>query len=291
MTGVTGLVECMRPGQWVKNSFVAAPLIFSGNLADPWLGLRAAAAFGLFCLASSGIYLLNDSLDWRADLEHPEKRSRPIPSGRLSPVIASACGVVSVLMAALGGFLVNGPTGFLLSAYVLLNVIYSTFLKHVMLFDLMCIAVGFVLRVLGGGSAVRVECSHWLLMCTFLLALFLALAKRRHELVTLSEGSGKHRRVLMDYKLPWLDQALTLVSAATAVAYALYTVSPETQARFQTDHLIYTFPFVIFGILRYLHLTHQSEGNGNPSSALLSDRQMLLCVSVWVFSCIVIIYL
>lgn len=290
-SSLAALLECMRPVQWIKNSFVLAPLLFSRGLPDPAMDLRALAVFFAFCLGASGIYLWNDSLDWKSDLHHPEKCRRPIPSGRLSPMIATLCGFFLVLAAVTGAFLVNKWAGWVVLSYVTLNFLYSLWLKHIAILDLMCISVGFVLRVAGGGLAIAVVCSHWLLMCTFLLALFLAIAKRRQELVTMSQAAGTHRQVLESYSLPWLDQASTLVAASAVVAYALYAVSPETQARFGTDRLIYTLPFVIFGILRYLHMVHSSDRTGNPTSALLADKQLLLCVSGWAAVCAAIIYL
>jgi 4-hydroxybenzoate polyprenyltransferase len=287
-----GLIECMRPVQWIKNGFVLAPLIFSRYLTDISMDLRALAAFAAFCLAASGVYLLNDSFDWRADRNHPDKRRRPIPSGRLSPQMAAASGLILAFAAIAGAFLINGLTGWVVLSYALLNGLYSLHLKHVAIVDMLCISTGFVLRVEGGGAAIHVTCSHWLLMCTFLLALFLAIAKRRQEVTTPSlDESGTHRSVLASYKLVWLDQSATLVGGAALVSYALYAVSAETVARFGTDRLIYTLPFVVFGILRYLHLVHGSDRAGNPTSALIADKQLLLCVGGWVAACAIVIYL
>ena len=164
-------------------------------------------------------------------------------------------------------------------------------MKHVVIVDLISIALGFVFRVMMGASAIGVQASHWLLMCTFLLALFLGISKRRQELVMLANDSGRHRRVLENYSLPWLDQAGTLLSAATLVAYALYTVAPETQQRFGTDHLIYTLPFVVYGIVRYLHIVHTGGSTGNPTGALLADKPLLGCLAGWILACSATIYL
>lgn len=287
---IRGLLECMRPAQWIKNGFVLAPLVFSANLNRPLLVWREFLAVALFCAAASGVYLWNDSVDWKSDLAHPEKRLRPIPSGRLNPWVAATFGSLLLASALLSAFLLNRTTGLLLSGYIALNFLYSFWWKHVSILDLMCIAVGFVFRVMAGASAIEVQASHWLLMCTFLLALFLGIAKRRHEVVTLERESSKHRRVLLDYELAWLDQAATLLSGATVVAYALYTVSPDTQARFGTDALIYTLPFVVFGILRYLQLTHAGGRTGNPTAALLSDRLLIGCLAGWVLTCALVIY-
>jgi 4-hydroxybenzoate polyprenyltransferase len=285
-----GLFECMRPVQWIKNGFVLAPVIFSANLADTPTVFRALAAFAVFCLAASGIYLWNDCIDWPSDLEHPQKKLRPIPSGRLSPSVAITGAALLVLLSLMGAFALNKPTGILLSSYAVVNFLYSMWLKHSVIVDVMCIALGFVLRVMAGASSIAVETSHWLLLCTFLLALFLGIAKRRSEIVVLSTASAKHRRVLTEYSLTWLDQSITLVASAAVVAYALYTVAPETQTRFGTDRLVYTVPLVVYGFLRYLHLVHSTSQTGNPTSALIVDKQLLGCVLAWAAACVIIIY-
>lgn len=280
----------MRPAQWIKNGFVMAPLVFGAKLHDPSLLLRELAAFAAFCLVSSGIYLWNDSLDWKSDLIHPDKKLRPIPSGRLSATFAALCGSILAFAGLFLGLALNRSTGFLLCGYAVINILYSVQFKHMAILDLMCISAGFVLRVTVGATAIGVEASHWLLMCTFLLALFLGIAKRRQELVTLADNSGKHRRVLDHYTLNWLDQAGTVISGTTIVAYALYTVAPETQARFGTDRLIFTLPFVIYGILRYLHLVQNGSQTGNPTAALTKDKELLGCILAWVLTCTAIIY-
>ena len=288
---VGALLECMRPAQWIKNGFVCAPLLFSGNLHSIHLALQACSAAVIFCLCASGTYLWNDSLDWKSDLVHPEKRHRPIPSGRLNPLVAAIFGSILLLSSVLWSLALGSQNAALLGGYVVLNILYTTRLKHVAILDLMCIAAGFVIRVLAGSYAIHVQASHWLLMCTFLLALFLGITKRRQEIVSLGDQATSHRRVLLQYNLPWLEQAATISSGTAIVAYALYTVSPETQARFGTDRLIYTLPFVIYGILRYLQLVHASTRTGNPTTALLTDKHLLGCVAGWVLTCIAVIYL
>lgn len=287
---LSSLLECMRPQQWVKNGFVLLPLVFSGRLWDTASQWKELTVLCAFCLAASSVYLWNDILDRKSDLRHPRKKSRPIPSGRLS---VRSAGLASVALMAAGlalGFGVNVTTGVLLCAYIAINLFYGISLKHVVVMDLMCIALGFVLRVLAGATAIQVQASHWLLMCTFLLALTLSIFRRRQEALTLGNDSAHHRRVLSDYSIGWFDQAGTMLSAATIVAYALYTVSPETQARFGTDHLFYTLPFVVFGTLRYLFLVHSSDRAANPSSAVVADKQLLGCVIGWLIACAMVIY-
>ena len=287
---VKGLLRCMRPAQWIKNGFVFIPLIFSANLNQPSLLIRGTVAFAAFCLVASGIYLWNDAFDWKADLTHPEKKTRPIPAGELSATAARIFGSLLLIAGISLGLWLGRPLAMLLSGYAALNILYGVWLKHLAILDLMSIAAGFVLRVVAGATAIGVVASHWILLCTFLLALFLGVAKRRHELVTLAGDSVRHRRVLDQYTLPWLDQVGTIVTAATIVAYALYTVAPETQTRFGTDHLIYTLPFVIYGMLRYLHLVQGGDRTGNPTHALLTDKPLLLCLLGWVLVCAAIIY-
>jgi len=290
-SSLASLVEALRPSQWVKNGFVITPLIFSEKLLDPASEWKAVAAAVVFCLVASAVYLWNDILDWRTDLQHPAKRNRPIPSGRLS-VTGAALACAALLAAGLaGGFAITPSTGALLCLYAGINVLYGLGLKHVVVMDLMCIAMGFVLRVLAGAAAIQARPSHWLLMCTFLLALTLSIFRRRQEAVMLGKSSVHHRKVLGNYDIAWFDQAGTMLSAATIVAYALYTVSPETQARFGTDHLFYTLPFVVFGTLRYLHLVHRSDHAGNPSSALIADKPLLGCVVGWLIACALVIYI
>lgn len=281
----------MRPAQWLKNGFVLTPLVFAAKLTVVSLIWREVAVFGVFCLAASGIYLWNDILDWQADRQHPEKKKRPIPSGRLSRKVAVLSAAGCLLAALPMAFALNRTTGLLVLGYLALQVLYSIWLKHLMIVDVMCVAVGFVFRVLAGAAAIEVTASHWLLMCSFLLALFLGIAKRRQEIVLLAQDSAKHRPVLINYTLPWLDQAGTLVAASTVVSYALYAVSSETQVKFGTDRLIYTLPFVLYGILRYQYLIHSGDHGGDPTGALLTDRQLLACVGLWALSCAAIIYL
>ena len=288
---VRSLIECVRPAQWVKNAFVLAPLVFSGKLLDPRSVLQAAGAALAFCFAASAVYSWNDILDRTSDLMHPDKRTRPIPSGRLSVRNARILSVVLLALSLVFGFGVNVPAGMLVSAYLAINFLYGLWLKHVVVVDLMCVALGFVLRVWTGAVAIHVEASHWLLMCTLLLALTLSIFRRREEAVMLGDHSVKHRNVLSQYSAAWFDQAGMMLSGATIVAYALYTVAPETQARFGTDHLFYTLPFVVFGILRYLHLVHSGGRTGNPSAVLMEDKPLLGCVVAWIASCALIIYM
>lgn len=284
------LVRSLRPAQWVKNLFVLAPLVFAGELDDRAHLLRGIAIFAAFCLASSAIYLVNDIRDREADRRHPLKRHRPIASGALPVPVAG--GAALLLLAAAAALARPLGTGALvvLGVYAGLNLLYSAGLKHVVILDVMIVALGFVLRVLAGGFAVQVGVSSWLLLCTIFLALFLAFSKRRHELVLLSEDAAGQRRVLEDYSPAFLDQMINVVTAASVVSYALYAVAPETKERFHSELLVYTVPLVLFGIFRYLYLIYQAPGERNPTEAILTDVPFLLNMVLWGLAVVWIVY-
>ena len=250
MASARSLLVSLRPEQWTKNLVVFAALLFGEKLTDPAADARAVAAFAIFCALSGVVYLFNDVRDREADRQHPLKSKRPIASGQLSPQAALGfAGLLAVV--ALGASAALGWNLFGVAfTYVALMAVYSGPIKHVVILDVLTIAIGFVLRAVAGAVAIHVPISHWLLVCTILLALFLALSKRRHELVLLAEGATSHRRILQEYSPYLLDQMIGVVTASTLMAYALYTVSPETMARFGTDQLLLTLPFPLYGILR-----------------------------------------
>lgn len=284
------LLVSLRPSQWTKNLVVFAALLFGRELLDVRSFALATAAFVIFCALSGVVYLVNDVVDRENDRQHPVKRHRPIASGVVAPRLA--LGVAAVLgTAALAASLFVGARFLLVAAtYLGLLSLYSGPLKHAVIIDVMTIAIGFVLRAVAGAVAINVPISHWLLVCTILLALFLALSKRRHELVLLQHGATSHRRILQEYSPYLLDQMIAVVAAATLVAYALYTVSPETIDKFGTDRLLLTLPFPIYGIFRYLYLVHQKQGGGSPAEMLLTDRPLLACVALWVLAVGAILY-
>jgi 4-hydroxybenzoate polyprenyltransferase len=280
----------LRPEQWTKNLIIFAGLMFGQRLLDPTSVAQAVGAFAIFCALSGVVYLINDVADREADRSHPVKRRRPIASGALP--VAGALGAAAALAAgALGGaFWLRPQFGLLATAYLGLLALYSGPLKHAVIIDVLTIAIGFVLRAAAGAVAIGVAASHWLYIMTMLLALFLALAKRRHELVLLADRATGHRRILEEYSPYLLDQMIAVVSASTIVAYAFYTVSPETVAKFGTDLLGLTLPFPLYGIFRYLYLVHQREGGGSPADMLLTDRPLLACVGLWAAVVAVILY-
>jgi 4-hydroxybenzoate polyprenyltransferase len=287
--GISGLLASLRPEQWTKNVIVFAALIFGQRLFDPAAVGRSLAAFLVFCALSGVVYLVNDVSDREADRLHPLKRRRPIATGELRVATAlSAAGVIGAGALA-AAFWLQPAFGWIAVAYLGLFVGYSRVLKHVVILDVLTIAVGFVLRAAAGAAVVAVPMSQWLLVCTILLALFLGLSKRRHELTVLADNAGAHRRILEEYNPYLLDQMIGVVTASTLVAYIIYCTSPETTEKFHTTHLVLTTPFPIYGIFRYLYLVHQ-KGVGNPSEVLLTDRPLLASIVFWGLAVIAIIY-
>ena len=284
------LLTSLRPEQWTKNLFVFAGLLFGGRLLQGEALWRAAGAFAAFCAVSGAVYLFNDLADREADQSHPLKRMRPIASGQLSARTALLAGtLLGAAGIAVATYLLP-LLGLVTGAYVALLLLYSAALKHLVIVDVLTIAAGFVLRAVAGAVAVNVPIGHWLLICTTLLALFLALSKRRHELVLLGDGAIGHRRILEEYSPYLLDQMIAVVTASTLIAYTLYTVSPETTERFGTNRLGLTIPFVLYGIFRYLYLVHQKRGGGSPAAMLLTDGPLLACVALWTISVALILY-
>jgi 4-hydroxybenzoate polyprenyltransferase len=288
---VGALLESLRSGQWVKNGFVFAALIFSRSLTDWHRNLRVTLAVLFFCLMSSAAYLLNDIFDAAEDRNHPLKRLRPLASGRLSVRTAVSVAALLALVASGGAWALDNTFFVVLVSYAGLNVLYSWFLKRVVLLDVFVVAVGFLFRVIGGAVVIHVEFSSWLIVCTILVALFLALSKRRHELVALGESASNHRAILANYSPYFLDQLIAIVTASTLMSYALYTLSPDVRAKFPGKRLELTIPFVLFGIFRYLYLVHQKEEGGNPTRVLLTDSVLLSVVLMWAISVVLIIYL
>ncbi len=284
------LLLSLRPSQWTKNLFLFAGLIFGQRLLDPAAIITSIAAFLVFCALSGVVYLVNDIADREADRTHPLKRLRPIASGdvpvRVAAALAATLGPAALAVA----FWLRMEFGVIALGYLALQAMYSGPLKHIVIIDVLTIAIGFVLRAAAGAIVIAEPVSHWLMIDMILLALFLALSKRRHELVLLADGATSHRRILGEYSPYLLDQMISVVTASTLVAYAFYTVSPETIQKFNTDKLWLTLPFPLYGIFRYLYLVHQKEGGGSPSDMLLNDRPLLTCVLLWGLTVVLLIY-
>lgn len=278
---VQAAFQAMRPHQWIKNTLLFAGLIFTGSFHEGSLVLRACLAFGVFCLLSSAVYLFNDLQDLQRDRAHPMKRHRPLPSGRLP--VALAWGLVVLLSAfGLGAALLldrDFQFGLVTLLYWGMSLGYSLWFKNVVLLDVALIALGFVLRAIAGAVVIDVKISPWLIICTFLLALFLGFGKRRHELILLGENRNRHRQALEEYTKELLDHLLTITVATTIQSYAIYTILSETAQHH--PGLWYTLPFVIYGLFRYFYLVHRREEGGTPERLILRDKPILICIALW----------
>lgn len=289
MSMIRALIKTMRPRQWTKNAFVLAALVFDRQLTHLPAAFRTLLGFILFCLISGAVYIFNDIMDAEADRHHPQKRLRPIASGALPIPIARGTAIALVLIIFPLAFYLSTGFGLILSAYFLLNLAYSRWLKHIPILDVLIIAAGFVLRVAGGVSLIQVErFSPWLYVVTTLLALYIGFGKRRAELSELAEQANAHRRVLDGYTLPFLDQSITIVSSSTIIAYSLYTFSAPN---LPSNHLMMlTIPFVLYGILRYLYLVQVEGSGGSPEDLLLTDRPLQITILLWGLAVLVIFY-
>jgi 4-hydroxybenzoate polyprenyltransferase len=284
------ILVTLRPQQWVKNLLLFAGLIFSQNFYNLHLFLKSLAAFGLFCLLSSSVYIVNDILDRESDRKHPLKSNRPIAKGEIKISTAIVLFILLALISLGLSALLSKSFALMALSYLLLNLVYSQYLKHVVIIDVMCIALGFVIRAVAGAVVIGVEISPWLVVCTTLLALFLGFGKRRDELLVLDTQAGDHRKILTEYSPYFLDQMISVVTASTVVAYAFYTLSPEVQIKLQTKYMELTIPFVLYGVFRYLYLIHQKEGGGSPTKMLLGDPPLLVNIILWFLAVILIIY-
>lgn len=284
----------MRPQQWLKNAFVFAPLFFNGSLTDGVALQQSLLAFAAYCLAAGAIYCFNDIYDREADRRHPVKRLRPIASGKVS--VAGGC-LLSMLLAACSQALVlalgggaRWPLAGCILFYLLMNVAYCTYLKRKTLVDIFIIAIGFVLRIVVGGVATGIRLSHWLVLMTFLLALFLALAKRRDDVVIYEETGRQMRKSITRYNLDFMNQSITVVASVNLVCYILYSVSAEVTERIGSDYLYATSVFVLLGLLRYMQLTIVDVRSGSPTHVLLHDRFIQCCVAGWGLLFAIILY-
>jgi 4-hydroxybenzoate polyprenyltransferase len=280
----------MRPRQWAKNVFVFGALVFDGKVFHPGPLSRTVAGFVLMCMISSTVYILNDIADLEGDRSHPTKRNRPIASGALPLRAAWPAGVVLGLLTLLLSFLLEPRFGYIVAGYFALNLMYSFWLKHAAIIDVLIVSAGFVLRVAAGVSLISVtRFSPWLYVCTTLLSLIIGFGKRRAELLLLAEDANSHRRVLDGYTIPLLDQLIVIASASTIMAYSLYTFTAEG---LPDNHLMMlTIPFVMYGIFRYLHLVHVEQAGGAPEELILTDRPLLINLILWGLLALLILYL
>ncbi len=284
------IMRLVRPSQWTKNLVVFAAPVFADRAFEIPVLLQSVAAFIAFCLASSTVYILNDWRDREADRLHPDKKDRPLASGAVSlpqaivTAILFAAGSVALAACLGGGFRI------LLLVYFLMNLGYTFYFKYVVILDILLISIGFVLRAISGAVVIDVAISSWLVLCTFFLALFLILSKRRNEIVSLGDQAASHRQILADYSVTLLDQMIAIVTGLTIIAYSLYTLSPSTVQHFGTENLVYTVPFVVYGLFKYLHIVYKKDLGGKPEEILLRDRYIQLSILGWIGTVILIIY-
>ncbi|HEY6393960.1 MAG TPA: decaprenyl-phosphate phosphoribosyltransferase [Candidatus Binataceae bacterium] len=292
--GTAGQLRAMfrlaRPYQWIKNGLVLAALVFAHRLFVPRDAALALVAFIAFCALSSAGYVVNDAVDREADRLNPEKRNRPLASGELTVSTAVAMASVLGAIAFVLGALLGGAFLAISILYAALQFAYSLFAKRLVVIDVIAVSIGFVLRAFAGGIAIDAEVSPWLAFITFVLALFIALARRRHELIALGDGAVAHRDALAQYSVRLIDQMLSIVGGATLVSYMIYTASAEVEAKLGTRHLYLTVPFVAFGLLRYLYLIDERNEGGDPARLLLHDRPLMAAVVLWIATAIVLLY-
>ncbi|MBE3573273.1 MAG: decaprenyl-phosphate phosphoribosyltransferase [Moorella humiferrea] len=274
----------LRPKQWTKNAFVFAAILFSRHLLDIPLLVRTIQVFVIFCLLSGGTYIINDLVDRERDRYHPRKKHRPIAAGLLAPLPAAAAAAITMAGSLAWAFALSWQVGLVSLAYALQTVAYSFYFKNMVLVDVFIVALGFVLRVAAGAAAVMVPVSAWLFITVILLALFLALCKRRHELLLLDNATD-HRGILAEYSMGLLDQLIATVTSATVVVYAIYTFIGAARPQ-----LMYTVPLVLFGICRYLYLTYHRQDGGEPESLVLKDKPLAATVLLWAAGCFAILY-
>ncbi len=285
------LFLALRPKQWVKNLFIFLPLIFGKKLLVFPANLRTAIAFCLFSLATGVAYLINDIVDFERDRLHPTKCLRPIASGKVSIRHATIIAFIGGVLATVPSFVLNVYFGYSVIIYLILNLFYSKILKDLVIIDVLCISGFFLLRIISGSVAAEVVLSHWIIIMTVLLALFLGFNKRRQELKLLGQKATLHRHALTKYSLSFIDQMIAVITSLILIAYMLYTVDSRTVQEFGSKNLMFSIPFVYYGIFRYLYLIYRIKRDGDPTYILFSDRMMQLNIALWAVVCILVIYL
>lgn len=278
------ILVSMRPKQWYKNLVIFIGIIFSINLLNLNLWIDVIAAFTIFCILSGSIYILNDFLDLEKDKNHPKKKNRPLASGRLKVSHALTCAIILICIALTGAYLLNLQFFLVSVAFFILMLVYSFFLKEIIIVDIMVISIGFVLRAMAGALAIGVYVSPWLIICAFLLALFLALGKRRHELVLLKENASNHRKILGEYSTDMLDQMINISTSALIMSYSLYTFFSGN------TYIMITIPFAFYGLFRYIFLVHARNMGGEPEM-IFKDKGMVISIVLWVIVVVFVLYI
>lgn len=286
MEKVIFFIISLRPKQWVKNAFIFAPLIFSLKFLIFEDVKNSFIAFILFSFITGSIYILNDCFDKSYDKKHPKKKNRPIASGKLSVTFAALAAIFISLLSLFITFNFNKNFFYISIIYIFMNILYTVYLKKVVILDVFLIAIGFVLRVVIGGVIIKIELSPWILIITFLLSMFLGFIKRRQELVRINSSESKvieQRITLKKYNVPFLDQLISITTATTLISYISYVLNPQVQERLNTKQLYFTIPFVIFGIFRYLYLTYTKDEGESPEEVIFTDLPFTLNIVIWVF--------
>lgn len=283
---IKAIIKLLRPKQWIKNSFVLAAIIFSGNFTKTGVFVKNIAVMLMFCIASSCVYILNDIIDVEKDRCHPKKKFRPIASGDVSVTLAVILGISLMVIVIIGTYKINPIALVIIVAYLILNILYSFKLKHIIIIDVMVITLGFVLRIECGSVVTGVSLSPWLILCTILLSLFLALNKRKSEIIELDSKSASHRKILEEYSVDLIDRMLNLVTPSILISYCLYTFSSV-----QSRSMMLTIPFIIYGIFRYEYLMTKNNAGGKPEDIFFKDKPFLINIVLWGLSILSIIYL
>lgn len=278
-------ISMLRPRHWIKNLFLFAALLFSKNIDKPNFVLSAFHAFLCFCIASSAVYVFNDMYDIEKDRKHPRKRKRPLAAGTVSREEAQILITIMFPAAAALSFMLSYSFGLIVTAYLANNLLYTLYVKNLVILDVMSIALGFILRVSGGAVAIGVAISPWLILCTFLLALFLGFSKRRNELLEFREDAKDHRRILEYYTLEFIDGALSVATTSTLISYSLYTFYDGGSKR-----LMATIPFVLYGILRYQYIIYKKKTGESPEEIVLTDKPLLMDILLWILTSIILLY-
>ncbi|MEM7182840.1 MAG: decaprenyl-phosphate phosphoribosyltransferase [Spirochaetota bacterium] len=283
-------IRLMRPEQWVKNLILFAGILFGKKIFETDMLLRSTSGFLMFSLIASCQYVINDYLDRKEDANHPDKKYRPLASGAIEPGIALSLTACLLPIILVSSYVLEPDFFFICIFYFLFNLVYSKFLKHIVILDVMSISLGFILRAIAGAVIVKVDISNWLLLCTFMLSLFWGFSKRRGELTLLSKSAGRHRKILEEYSPAFLDLMMGIVATLTIMSYAMYTISPDTIENLKTDRLFFTIPLVVYAIFRSLYIIYIKNMGHNPTKAILTDISVLSSGVIWTVMVIVLMY-
>ena len=281
-------IDLIRVKQWIKNLFIFAPLVFSKNLFNSNLFLKTFISFILLSLLTSGLYIFNDIIDLENDKHHPVKKERPLAKGYFSKKFAYSTAIIFISLSLLFSLFLDYKLTLIFIFYMLINILYTIYLKRIVIIDVFIIALNFTLRIYSGSIVTGINISSWLVLCTLFLSLFLGFSKRRFEIISLKENANKHREVLSSYSVELLDKIIVVLSTSTILSYALYTVSSETKEKFG-ESLVFSIPFVIYGILRYLYLIYKTN-EGEPTKLVTEDIPLLLTILLWIITSILFIY-